>query len=111
MSVRKRSLRGVKNMNENVLILSANKFDFEEEGTNRQIKGVTVWLLPLNQQDDNINGIKPVKYSLKSDKMNIFDSFQLPAYATMNFTFDFAKSKILPNGFSDVVPFAVGDLA
>lgn len=99
-------------MNENVLILSANKYDFTDDRTNRKLTGLTVWVLPYNSRvNDNMNGVKPVKYSLPAEKMHVLDGVNLPAYAKMNFTFDFTSSKIIPDTFTDIVEFNVGELA
>lgn len=95
---------------EKVLILSANNYDFVDKDTNRRITGVTVWLVPLNAKSDNYtNGIKPVKYSLPNND-NFFDDVNLPAYAFMEFVFDFARNKIVPSDFTDFVEFGVGEL-
>lgn len=96
-------------MDEKVLILSASKYDFTDERTGRKLEGLTVWLIPVKQVDkENLNGIKPVKYSLPASKKHVFDDVMLPAYATMHFTFDFSSSKILPDAFSDLTEFEIG---
>lgn len=89
-------------MFEDVIVLSANAYDFKEKDTNRDIKGVTVWVLPFNQKDDTVNGVKPVKYSLPVDAIYDFESTFLPAYARMNFAMDFARSKVVPKNFTDL---------
>lgn len=89
-------------MFEDVIVLSANAYDFKDKDTNRDIKGVTVWILPFNQSDENVNGIKPVKYSLPYDAVYDFESTFLPAYAKMSFSMDFARSKIVPKKFTEL---------
>ena len=96
--------------NEKVLILSASNYDFKDDSTGKQIKGVTVWLLPLNSQDSYTNGIKPVKYSLPYDLTSLFDDVALPAYAEMEFTFDFSRSRIMPKTFNKFIEMEVGEL-
>lgn len=96
-------------MNEEVLILSASKYDFTDERTNKKLTGLTVWLCPVKTSiKENLNGIKPVKYSLPEDKMHVFDGVNLPAYGVMHFEFDFSSSKIMPGAFSDFTEFEMG---
>lgn len=88
-----------------VLLLSANNYDFVDEQTKRQVKGTTLWLMPLQDNDEYTNGNKPVKYSLKSEFEALFNSVQLPCYAVMSFNFDLSKNKAIPVGFDNFVEF------
>lgn len=99
-------------MNEQkVLILSASPYDFKDDRTGKQVKGITLWVLPLNSSDTYTNGIKPVKYSLDLEKFeSVFNKEVLPAFATMQFEFDFSRSKVIPSQFNEFVSFEVGDL-
>lgn len=93
---------------ENVLLLSANKWDFVDDSGTQRV-GTTVWLCHTNQKDDNSKGIKPVKYTLTAEKMNLLDNLDLPAYAIMNADFDFVRSKISPTSFESLKPLKLGE--
>lgn len=86
-------------LEEEVLILCAQKFDFENDN-GEKVKGLSVYVIPFNQdKNEYFNGLKPVKYSLSSEKMNVFDGVSLPAYAKMLFKIDFSRNKIVPDTF------------
>jgi len=96
---------------EHVLLLSASKWDFVDDNTGDRRKGLTVYVCHLNQTNDNINGIKPAKYTLSSDNMHILDDKNLPALGVMVADFDFTRSKITPTSFKDLNSVKLGDLA
>lgn len=95
-------------MEEEVLVLSAQKYEFENDDK-EVIKGISVYIIPVNvEKRDFLNGLKPIKYSLSSEKMNMFDDVQLPAYANMKFKLDFSRNKIVPDVFQIVEEFEIG---
>lgn len=95
--------------NEKVLLLSANDWDFDDEKTGKNRKGVTVFVCHLNDvTNENTIGKKPVKYSLPIEKMSIFTGKELPAYALMEFQFDFVRGKAVPVDFTNITPLEVG---
>lgn len=89
-------------MEENVLILSCSSYDFTDEQTGRNIKGNTVWLVPSYSNDDNVNGIKPVKYTVKDDVASDLQYIKLPANGVMKFAVDFTRNKVIPLAFTDI---------
>lgn len=94
---------------ENVLVLSANKWDFkDDDGVQR--KGTTLWLVHLNNNDEYTNGLKPVKYTLQNDLMTLLDNIKLPSHGIMLANFDFVRSRILPTGFKSMQPLKLGAL-
>ena len=44
-------------MKNDVLILGARPYDFTDEKTQRQVSGVTVWVLPLVNEDPDFSTI------------------------------------------------------
>lgn len=96
--------------NQNVLVLSITPYDFKDQSSNRQVTGLTVWLVPLNSTDEYTNGIKPVKYSLLAEKEELFSSVSLPAIAEMEFEFDFSRSRVNPSYFSNFRELKLGEL-
>ena len=96
--------------NQDVLILSVTPYDFDDQKTGRNVKGLTLWLLPLVSNDKYTNGIKPAKYSLQIEMNECFEDVKLPAFAQMSFDFDFSRNKVFPNNFSNFVSSALADL-
>ena len=95
--------------NQKVLLLSANDWDFDDEKTGKNRKGVTVYVCHLSDvANENIIGKKPVKYSLPIEKMSLFTGQELPAYALMDFEFDFVRGKAVPTNFTKITPLEVG---
>lgn len=95
--------------NQEVLLLSATPYDFTDQTTNRQVTGLTVWLVPLKSSDKYTNGIKPVKYSLPADLESLFNGITLPAFAEMEFEFDFSRNKVNPSYFDNFNEMKLGD--
>lgn len=91
-----------------VLLLSANNYDFVDDQSKRQVKGTTLWLMPLQDNDKYTNGNKPVKYSLEPDFEALFNSIELPIYADMTFDFNLSRGKITPLEFDNFEAFEVG---
>lgn len=92
-----------------VLLLAANTWDFNDEKTGEQRKGVTVHVCHLDDiPNENTIGKKPVKYSLPFEKSSMFTGKELPAYALMQCTFDFGRGKIVPVEFTKITPLEVG---
>lgn len=101
--------KGSEKMNKiNVLLLSANNYDFVDEQTKRQVKGTTLWVMPLESSDPYTNGNKPVKYSLNSDFEPLFNSIELPCYAEMTIEFNLSRNKISPTHFDNFAVFESG---
>lgn len=95
-----------------VLLLAANAWDFKDENSGEQRKGVTVHVVHLDDvPNENTIGKKPVKYSLPHEAMSMFAGKELPAYALMQCTFDFGRGKILPKEFTKITPLEVGALS
>lgn len=92
-----------------VLLLAANTWDFDDERTGQNRKGVTVHVCHLNDvPNENVIGKKPVKYSLPIEKSSLFTGKELPAYALMQCEFDFGRGKIVPVDFTKITPLEVG---
>lgn len=95
---------------EKVLVLSANKWDFTDDRTGERRKGCTVHVCHLNQINDNVNGSRPVKYTLSSDNMHALDTYDLPAAGIMIADFDFVRSRLTPTSFRDLNSVELGEL-
>jgi len=89
-------------MVEEVLILSCSSYDFTDSETGRNIKGNTIWLVPSFSSEENVNGIKPVKYTVKDDVAADLKFIKLPANGLMKFAVDFTRNKVIPLSFSDL---------
>ena len=83
-------------MKNDVLILGARPYDFTDEKTQRQVSGVTVWVLPLvNEDPENVVGLLPVKYSLTSAQYALIARNPLPAKAEMFMTVNIATKNLM----------------
>lgn len=90
-------------MKNDVLILGARPYDFTDEKTQRQVSGVTVWVLPLvNEDPENVVGLLPVKYSLTSAQYALIARNSLPAKAEMFMTVNIATKKVAFDRFENV---------
>lgn len=90
-------------MKNDVLILGARPYDFTDEKTQRQVSGVTVWVLPLvNEDPENVVGLLPVKYSLTSAQYALIARNPLPAKAEMFMTVNIATKKVAFDRFENV---------
>lgn len=94
--------KGVEKMLEEVLILSCSSYDFNDQETGRNIKGNTVWLVPSYTSDENVNGIKPVKYTVSDEVAQDLNYVKLPANGTMKFAVDFTRNKVIPLKFENI---------
>lgn len=93
-----------------VLVLSANKWDFTDDRTKERRQGTTVHVCHLNQDNSNVNGSKPVKYTLSPENMHALDTYDLPAAGTMIADFDFVRSRLTPTSFKDLNSVDLGEL-
>ena len=82
-------------MKNDVLILGARPYDFTDEKTNRQVSGVSVWVLPLVNDE-------PVKYSLTQAQFALIAQKTLPAKAEMFMTVNIATKKVAFDRFENV---------
>ena len=90
-------------MKHDVLILGARPYDFTDEKTNRQVSGVSVWVLPLvNDEPENVVGLLPVKYSLTSAQFALIAHKPLPAKAEMFMTVNIASKKVAFDHFENI---------
>lgn len=90
-------------MKNDVLILGARPYDFTDEKTNRQVSGVSVWVLPLvNDEPENVVGLLPVKYSLTSAQFALIAHKSLPAKAEMFMTVNIASKKVAFDHFENI---------
>lgn len=90
-------------MKNDVLILGARPYDFTDD-SGRQITGVSVWVLPLRNEDpENTIGLLPVKYSLTQEQYRLIAAKPLPARAEMHMTVNLASKKVGFEKFDNVV--------
>jgi hypothetical protein len=90
-------------MKNDVLILGARPYDFTDEKTQRQVSGVSVWVLPLvNEEPDSVVGLLPVKYSLTQAQFALIAQKPLPARAEMFMTVNIATKKVAFDRFENV---------
>lgn len=89
-----------------VMILGASKYNFKEESTGREVKGVTVHYVQLTHtnEEDKV-GYFPTKASFSDQR--IFEEFRgvkFPVQADASITFDLANKRnpIKVTGFANV---------
>lgn len=100
-------------LEENVLVLSANAWDFEDEKTRERRRGVTVYACHFTSNENGTSyskGIKPVKYTIPYEEFYKLSEMPLPAYGLFHFNFDYGKGKIAPVTFDLIAPLEVGVL-
>jgi hypothetical protein len=91
-------------MKNDVLILGARPYDFTNDN-GRQITGVSVWVLPLRNEDpENTVGLLPVKYSLTQEQFRLIAAKPFPARAEMTMTVNLASKKVSFDKFENVTP-------
>ncbi|MGC4423645.1 hypothetical protein, partial [Streptococcus suis] len=67
-------------MKHDVLILGARPYQFNDEKTGNQVAGVSLWVLPLTNEDPtNQVGLLPVKYSLTQAQFAAYAGASFPA--------------------------------
>ncbi|EWM60205.1 hypothetical protein [Streptococcus thermophilus] len=92
-------------MKNDVLILGARPYDFTDENTGKQISGITLWVLPLTNEDpSNQVGLLPVKYSLTSEQFSVIAGASFPAVAEMHMQLNIATKRIKFDHFENIQP-------
>ena len=92
-------------MKNDVLILGARPYDFTDENTGKQIAGVTLWVLPLTNEDStNQVGLLPVKYSLTPEQFSVIAGASFPAVAEMQMQLNIAPKRIKFDHFENIQP-------
>lgn len=90
-------------MKNNVLILGARPYDFTDEKTGRQITGVSVYVLPMvNEDPANTVGLLPVKYSLTAQQFAEIAHYSFPASADMEMKASISSKKVTFDKFVNV---------
>lgn len=91
-----------------VMILGANRYQFEDSKTKREVKGCTVHYVQLAQADnDNIVGLIPAKATLPFEAFaTFFEGHQFPITGLARIQFDLANKKnpIKVTGFEFIEP-------
>ncbi|HFI0677705.1 TPA: hypothetical protein ACGO16_002037 [Streptococcus suis] len=92
-------------MKNDVLILGARPYDFTDENTGKQIAGVSLWVLPLTNEDPtNQVGLLPVKYSLTPEQFAVIAGASFPAVAEMHMQLNIATKRIKFDHFENIQP-------
>ena len=92
-------------MKNDVLILGARPYDFTDENTGKQIAGVTLWVLPLTNEDStNQVGLLPVKYRLTPEQFSVIAGASFPAVAEMHMQLNIATKRIKFDHFENIQP-------
>ncbi|HEM3610832.1 TPA: hypothetical protein U1C35_001954 [Streptococcus suis] len=92
-------------MKNDVLILGARPYDFVDEKTGNQVTGVTLWVLPLTNEDpSNQVGLLPVKYSLTQAQFAGLAGVPFPALAEMHMQLNIATKRIKFDHFENIQP-------
>lgn len=84
-----------------ILLLNANPYDFKDETTGRDVKGISLYICQMDTA--NSNGIQPAKLNCDISLLPLIQKAVLPAYCTMEFDFDFTRKKAIPKGFKDFI--------
>lgn len=88
-----------------VLILGARPYDFTDEKTGNQVAGVSLWVLPLTNEDPtNQVGLLPVKYSLTPEQFAAYAGASFPAMAEMHMQLNIATKRIKFDHFENIQP-------
>lgn len=94
-----------KKMKNDVLILGARPYDFTDEKTGNQVSGITLWVLPLTNEDpSNQVGLLPVKYSLTQAQFASLAGLTYPALAEMHMQLNIATKRIKFDHFENIQP-------
>ncbi|HEM4167199.1 TPA: hypothetical protein U1W82_002155 [Streptococcus suis] len=92
-------------MKNDVLILRARPYDFTDEKTGNQVAGVSLWVLPLTNEDPtNQVGLLPVKYSLTQAQFAAYAGASFPAVAEMHMQLNIATKRIKFDHFENIQP-------
>lgn len=92
-------------MKNDVLILGARPYDFVDEKTGNQVCGITLWVLPLiNEDPSNQVGLLPVKYSLTQAQFASLAGLTYPALAEMHMQLNIATKRIKFDHFENIQP-------
>lgn len=82
-----------------ILLLNVNPYDFKDENTGRNVKGVSMNICQLDSA--NSYGCQPAKLTCDISLLPIFQSVHLPAFCTMEFEYDFNRKKAIPKNFKN----------
>lgn len=92
-------------MKNDVLILGARPYDFTDEKTGNQVTGVSLWVLPLTNEDPaNQIGLLPVKYSLTQAQFAPYAGVSFPAVAEMHMKLNITTKRIKFDHFENIQP-------
>lgn len=91
-------------MNTDVIILGARPYDFEDNQTKKQISGVSVWVLPKETDDLNVNGLLPVKYTLDKEQYKEIAQIPLPAQAELLLSYNITSKRVKFKAFQNIEP-------
>lgn len=91
-------------MNSKVIILGARPYDFEDQQTKKQVSGVSVWVYPMEERADGVNGVLPVKYSLTKEQYASIAQVQLPVTATLCLGYSVSTKKVTFEKFENLKP-------
>lgn len=94
-------------MIEEVLVCSLNEYSFNDNETGKLIEGATVWVVPLNADDEYTKGSKPQKYSMKPEQVKHLQSVELPVFADMHLTANISRKTFNLKGFDNFKAFNV----
>lgn len=91
-------------MNTDVIILGARPYNFEDNQTKKQISGVSVWVLPKETDDSNVNGLLPVKYALDKEQYKEIAQIPLPAQAELLLSYNITSKRVKFKAFQNIEP-------
>lgn len=94
-------------MNNKVIILGARPYDFKDD-TGKQLSGVSVWVVPIDEKTESVNGLIPVKYNLTMDEYRSIINTSLPATANLVLSLSIATKKVKFSKFEDVESVSLG---
>lgn len=91
-------------MNTDVIVLGVRPYNFEDERTGKQISGASVYVLPLENDDVEVSGLIPAKYTLTMEQFKEIANVSFPARAKMSMTFNLSTKKLRFDRFSNFEP-------
>lgn len=92
-------------MKNKVIILGARPYDFKDDA-GKHVSGVSVWVLPIDETNEQVNGLIPVKYTLTSDEYRSLANTPLPAEADLVLSISVATKKVNFQNFENVKAFS-----
>lgn len=90
-----------------ILLLSANRWDFVDDRTGESRTGTTVHVVNMGSQQNNSDmvGNKPTKFTLDYSFIEKIRDLKLPCLATGNFEMNFNNNKLQLVDFTAVKEF------